>query len=70
TISVDLGPSDGLIALQFDFRILDEPMPTSITGGYLTLSFTPVPEPSAAALVALGAVALFGARRQRNRRVL
>ncbi|MCX7790617.1 MAG: PEP-CTERM sorting domain-containing protein [Chloroflexaceae bacterium] len=66
TFSLAVGPADDLLALQFDFRLDDAGGPTSITGGYLTMSFTPIPEPSAAVLVALGALGLLGARRCRK----
>ncbi len=44
TFNESISSADDLIALQFDLRILDEPSPSSIQDGFLTMTFTPSQE--------------------------
>lgn len=67
SIVQNVGPADGLIALQFDFRILDLPTDTNIPSGFMNVSFSQIPEPSSfAALLGMGTM-LFAVLRRRNR---
>lgn len=62
-------PGDDLIALAFDFQILEDPQQTTISGGYSTMTFTPtpVPEPGTALVGAVcGIVGLLSRRRVRG----
>lgn len=63
TFNESISSADDLIALQFDLRILDDPSPSSIPDGYLTMTFTPIPEPTSAMLGLLGGLGLLVRRR-------
>ena len=65
TFTETVGPGDDLIALAFDFEILDNPQDTSIPAGYLTMTFTPVPEPTSVALLGMAGGALLAFRRRK-----
>jgi hypothetical protein len=62
TFSMNVGPGDDLIALQFDFQVSD-PGPSSVNG-YLNMTFTPIPEPAGAALLGLAGLGLLARRRR------
>jgi hypothetical protein len=64
TFNESVSSADDLIALQFDLRILDDPSPFSIPDGYLTMTFTPIPEPSSAMLLGLAGLGLAARRRR------
>ena len=65
TFFESVSPADDLLALAFDFRILDPLMPTSISGGYLNMTFTPTPVPEPGTLIF--GLALFGTTALRRR---
>jgi hypothetical protein len=64
TYTESVTPGDDLIAMAFDFRILDNPQETNIPTGYLNMTFTPIPEPSAAVLFGLAGLGLLSRRRR------
>ena len=63
TITGAVGPGDDLIGLQFDFRISEDPQSASIPDGFMTVNFTPIPEPSTLLLGTAGLALAFSRRR-------
>ena len=62
TFFANVGPASDLIGLQFDFE--SSGGSPSVAGGSLNMSFTPAPEPTSAALLGLGGLAMLARRRR------